>query len=128
MRRAGAAAIGAALGLLALGAGAADPAGRGAAIVASRSEGLCVLCHPVPGQPEPLQGNIAPPLAGVGARLSAVELRARLVEPERFNPDTVMPSYARSAGFERVAPAWRDQPLLTPAQIDDVVAYLATLK
>lgn len=128
MRRSRAAALGAALAAAALGAGAAGNAGRGAAIVASRSEGLCVLCHPVPGQPEPLQGNLAPPLAGVGARLSTADLRTRLVEPERFNPDTVMPSYARSSGFERVAPAWRGKPLLTPAQIDDVVAYLATLK
>ena len=106
----------------------AGDAARGAAIVASRSEGLCVLCHPVQGLPEPLQGTIAPPLAGAGARHRADALRQHLLEPERFNPETVMPSYGRTEGLVRVAPAQRGRPLLTPAQIDDVVAYLASLK
>jgi len=105
----------------------ADPS-RGAAIVANRSLSLCVLCHAVPGQPVALQGTIGPPLAGVGARLSADTLRQRLQAPERFNPDTVMPAYSRSAGLQRVAAAYRDKPLLTPGQIDDVVAYLVNLK
>jgi len=122
------------IALAAFGAGAicsvhaAGNAERGAAIVASRSEGLCVLCHPVPGQPEPLQGTIAPPLAGVGGRLTAEQLRQHLLEPERFDPDTVMPAYGRTRGLERVAPALRGKPLLSAAQVEDVVAYLATLK
>ena len=107
-------------------------AARGQAIVASRSQGLCSLCHAVPGQPAHLHGNIGPPLAGVGARLDADSLRARLVQPERFNPDTVMPSYARTdfdqPAQQRVAPALRGKPLLSATQIDDVVAYLVSLK
>lgn len=106
---------------------AGDPA-RGAAIVASRSDGLCVLCHAVPGVPEVLQGTLAPPLAGVGARWDAVMLRRRLLEPERFNPATIMPSYGRSDDLLRVAAERRGKPLLTAAQIDDVVAYLASLR
>jgi len=109
-------------------AAVADPAAvaRGAAIVASRSQGLCVLCHALPGQPAAHQGTLAPALAGVGSRYQPAELRERLIAPERFNPDTVMPSYARREGFARIAPAQRGQPLLTPGQIDDVVAWLAT--
>ena len=103
-------------------------AGRGAAIVANRTLSLCVLCHAVPGQPAPLQGTIGPPLAGVGARLDADTLRQRLLAPERFNPDTVMPAYSRTAGLQLVAPTYRDQPLLTPGQIDDVLAYLVGLR
>lgn len=124
--------------LLALCAGAgaartddASPAGdatRGAALVASRSQGLCVLCHPVPGVAAPLQGNLGPDLVGVGARLSAAQLRERLTAPERFNPDTLMPGYRRSTGFTRVAKARQGQALFTDAQLDDVVAYLATLR
>lgn len=123
--------LGLAFSLLALAASPAAATGdaaRGAAIAASRQQGLCVLCHALPGQPAPFQGDIGPPLAGVGARLSPDQLRERLLTPERFNPDTVMPSYGRTDGLQRVAPALRGQPLLSPAQVDDVVAWLANLK
>jgi sulfur-oxidizing protein SoxX len=101
---------------------------RGAALAADRSQGLCVLCHALPGQPAALQGTVGPALAGVGARLNPEALRQRLLAPERFNPDTVMPSYSRSARLQRVAPAQQGRPLLAPDQIDDLVAYLASLK
>jgi L-cysteine S-thiosulfotransferase len=107
---------------------AASDAERGRAIAESRTQGMCVLCHALPGVPAVQAGTIGPSLAGVGARLSADELRARVVAPERFNADTVMPSYARRDGFERVAGARRGQPLLDARQIDDVVAYLMTLR
>ena len=110
------------------GALAAGDAARGAALVASRSQGLCVLCHALPGQLPAHQGTLGPPLGGVGARLDADALRQRLLAPERFNPDTVMPAYGRSEGLVQVAAALRGKPLLAPAQIDDVVAYLATLR
>jgi sulfur-oxidizing protein SoxX len=106
----------------------AGDAARGAAIVASRTQGLCVLCHAVPGVPAVHTGTIGPPLQGVGARLGPDALRERLLAPERFNPQTVMPAYARTDGLERVAPARRGQPILDPQQIEDVVAYLASLK
>ena len=108
-------------------AGAGDAA-RGAAIVASRSQGLCVLCHALPGQLPAHQGTLGPALDGVGARLDADALRQRLLAPERFNPDTVMPAYGRSSGLLQVATALRGKPLLAPGQIDDVAAYLATLR
>ena len=102
---------------------------RGAAIAASRQQGLCVLCHALPGQAAAFQGDIGPPLAGVGARLSPDLLRQRLLAPERFNPETVMPSYGRSDNsLQRVPATLRGQPLLSPAQVDDVVAWLASLK
>jgi L-cysteine S-thiosulfotransferase len=107
---------------------AAGDAARGRAIAESRTQGLCVLCHALPGVPPVQAGTIGPSLAGVGGRLSADDLRARVVAPERFNAATVMPSYARSDGLARVAAARRAQPLLDAQQIDDVVAYLATLK
>jgi sulfur-oxidizing protein SoxX len=103
-------------------------AARGAAIAASRSQGLCVLCHALPGQPAALAGNIGPPLAGVASRLDAAALRARLLAPQRFNPDTVMPAYGRTDGLQQVAAAQRGKPLLDAAQIDDVLAWLLTLQ
>jgi sulfur-oxidizing protein SoxX len=105
-----------------------DAASRGAAIVASRSTGLCILCHAVPGVDAVHAGTLAPSLAGVGSRLDAEELRLQLVAPRRFNPATIMPSYARTEGLDRVAQARRAQPLLDPRQIEDVVAYLQTLR
>jgi len=105
---------------------AGDPA-RGRAIVGDRRVGLCLLCHTGPF-PEPrLQGTLAPDLTGVGARLSPGQLRLRLVDSTRLNPDTIMPPYYRTEGLSRVAPSYAGKPILTAAQIEDVVAFLATL-
>ena len=104
-----------------------DPA-RGRAIVASRQVGLCLLCHSGPFPEERFQGNLAPDLGGVGARLSEGEIRARIVDPGRVNADTIMPAYYKSEGLTRVAPAFRGRTILTAGQIEDVVAYLSTLK
>ena len=104
-----------------------DPA-RGRAIVADRQVGLCLLCHSGPFPEQRFQGDIAPSLAGAGARWSEDELRLRLVDPGRLNPKTIMPSYYRTEGLERVAPAYRGKTILSAQQIEDVVAYLATLK
>lgn len=101
---------------------------RGAALAASRTQGLCILCHALPGIPAVQQGTLGPPLQGVGARLDAGQLRQRLLEPARFNPDTVMPAYGPPASLQRVSPAWQGRALLEPAQIDDLVSWLASLK
>ena len=118
-----------ATGLLACSAALAQgDAARGEAIALNRSLGLCVLCHALPGQAPALQGTLGPPLAGVGGRLDADALRARLRTPERFNPESVMPSYSRTDGLQQVATAQRGKPLLSDAQIDDLVAWLGTLR
>ena len=104
-----------------------DPV-RGRAIVLERSKGLCLLCHSGPFPEERFQGNLAPDLAGAGARWSDAQLRLRIVDPRAFNPDTIMPSYHRFEGLNRVAPAFRDKPVLAPIEIEDVVAFLTTLR
>ena len=106
---------------------AGDPE-KGRAIVANRQLGLCLLCHSGPIPEERFQGNLAPDLRGVGSRLSAEQIRQRIVDPARFNPDTIMPAYAKTEGLTRVAPSLRGKTLFTPEQIEDVVAYLVTLK
>jgi sulfur-oxidizing protein SoxX len=106
---------------------AGDPA-RGRAIVVNRQKGLCLLCHSGPFPEERFQGDLAPDLAGAGARWSEGQLRLRLVDAKRLNPASIMPSYYRIDGLARVAPAWRGKPVLTAEQIEDVVAFLATLR
>lgn len=104
-----------------------DPA-RGRAIVLNRHVGLCLLCHSGPFPEERFQGNLAPTLAGAGARWSEGQLRLRIVDSSRINPATIMPAYHRTRDLTRVAPAWRGKPVLTAEQIEDVVAFLMTLK
>jgi sulfur-oxidizing protein SoxX len=104
-----------------------DPA-RGRQVVADRQVGLCLLCHAAPIPEEHFQGNIGPDLRGVGRRLSAGQIRLRLVDPARLAPETVMPPYYRVDGLNRVGQAWRGRPVLSAEQIEDVVAYLATLR
>ena len=104
-----------------------DPA-RGRAIVANRQVGLCLLCHSGPFPEERFQGDLAPDLKGAGARWSEAELRLRIVDSGRINPASIMPAYHRSEGLVRVAPAWRGKTILSAEQIEDVVAYLMTLK
>ena len=79
--------------------------------------------------PEPrFQGNQAPAHAGAGLRRSAGQLRLRMADARRHPPPTLMPADHRSEGLQRVAPAWRGKTLLTAQEIEDVVAYLLTLK
>lgn len=104
-----------------------DPA-RGRAIVANRTVGLCLLCHSAPIAEERFQGNLAPSLAGAGTRSTPGQLRLRLVDAARLNPDTIMPPYYRVDGLTRVARSFDGKTILTAGQIEDVVAYLATLK
>ncbi len=103
-------------------------AARGRAIVADRQRGLCLLCHAAPIPEQRFQGNLAPDLAGAGARWTVAQLRARLVEPAAFNPDSMMPSYTRTTGLHRVGASWAGTPVLAPQQVEDVVAWLATLR
>jgi len=103
-------------------------AARGRAIVASRQAGLCLLCHPAPIPEERFQGNLAPDLAGAGARWSAAQLRLRIVDARVLNPQTIMPPYHATDGLQRVGPAWQDRAVLDAQQVEDVVAWLVTLQ
>ena len=115
---------------LALAQAQADPgdATRGRAIVANRQVGLCLLCHTAPIPEERFQGNLAPDLAGAGDRWTESQLRQRIMDSSTLNPDTIMPSYYKTEGLTRVTPAQSGKPILTTQQIEDVVAYLATLR
>jgi L-cysteine S-thiosulfotransferase len=101
---------------------------RGKAIVTSRQTGLCLLCHSAPLPEEKFQGTIGPDLRGAGSRDTEGQLRLRIVDSRHFNADTIMPAYYRLDGLEKVAPAFRGKTVLTAEQIEDVVAFLMTLR
>jgi L-cysteine S-thiosulfotransferase len=102
-------------------------AARGLALVVDRTS-TCILCHNGPFPEQKFQGDLAPSLAGVGSRWSEGQLRLRLVDGSRLNEATIMPSYYRVDGLARVGPAWRGKPILSAEQIEDIVAYLVTLR
>ena len=104
-----------------------DPV-RGRVIVLSRQSGLCILCHSGPFPEERFQGNLAPDLAASAAKLSEGQLRARLVDASRFNPNTIMPPYFVKDHGSRVAPQFANKTILTAQEIEDVVAFLVSLK
>jgi sulfur-oxidizing protein SoxX len=107
--------------------GAPGDAAHGRALVLERTN-TCILCHSGPFPETRFQGDLAPDLTGSGRRWSASQLRLRLVDASRLNPETIMPSYYRVDGLNRVGRNWTGKPILSAAQIEDIVAYLATLR
>jgi sulfur-oxidizing protein SoxX len=108
--------------------GVPGDATRGRAIVGNRQVGLCLLCHSGPFPEERFQGTLAPDLKGAGTRSSEGQLRLRIVDSSRVKADTIMPAYYKIDGLTRVAPAFAGKPVLTAEQIEDVIAYLMTLR
>lgn len=96
-------------------------------IVVDRRLGLCLLCHSGPFPEERFQGDLGPDLRGVGGRLSESQLRLKMVDAGR-KATTIMPAYHRTEGLSRVAAAYQGKPILSAEQIEDVVAYLLTLR
>jgi len=100
---------------------------RGREVVLDRRRGNCLICHAFPVANEPFQGSLGPAMAGVGSRLDAGQIRLRLIDQSRLNPRTIMPPYYRVEGLVDVAPEYRGRPALAAQEIEDVVAWLATL-
>jgi sulfur-oxidizing protein SoxX len=108
--------------------GAKGDAARGRTIVANRQVGLCLLCHGGPFPQDRFQGNLAPDLSGAGSRWTEGQLRLRIIDASRLNPETIMPPYYRVDGLTQVAAIFRERPILSAEQIEDVVAFLVTLR
>lgn len=110
-----------------LGAATGDAA-RGRALIVARDAANCVLCHAVTDPAVRYSGNVGPPLDGVARRLTNGQLRLRVADNLLVNPDSIMPGYYRTENLDRVAGVYRGKPILDAGQIEDIVAYLATLK
>ncbi len=107
--------------------GLSGDAQRGKQIILDRRKGNCLICHTFPIEDEPFQGAIGPPMSGVARRLSEGQIRLRMIDQSRINPKTAMPPYYRTKGLADVAPEYEGRPALSAQEIEDVVAYLATL-
>ncbi len=101
---------------------------RGRQVVLRQDRGNCLLCHALPEPSVRFSGDIGPPLHGVGARLSPGQIRLRVMDASRLNPDTVMPPYHRTQDLVRVARQYQGRPVLEAQEVEDLVAYLAHLK
>ncbi len=106
---------------------AGDPVkGRETAI--HRKKGNCLACHTLPVSEQPYHGEVGPELNGVASRLSEGEIRLRIVNPKYSNPDTIMPAFYKTEGLHMVQKKWQGKPMLTAGEVEDIVAYLMTLK
>ena len=101
---------------------------KGRALSINRKKGNCLACHVMPIPEQPYHGNIGPDLNGVGARYKAGELRLRVVDPKVVNEETIMPSFYRNTGYHRVLKKFVGKTVLNAQEVEDIVAYLQTLK
>ncbi|MEP7206675.1 MAG: sulfur oxidation c-type cytochrome SoxX [Casimicrobiaceae bacterium] len=106
----------------------AGDAARGRALLVARESANCILCHAIPDPALRFAGDVGPSLAGIGRRLSVGALRLRVVDNSRVNPLSIMPSYYRTDDLDSVAPAYRGKTILSAQEVEDVVAYLSTLR
>jgi sulfur-oxidizing protein SoxX len=109
--------------------GQAGNADAGKKVFLTRTLGNCLACHEVTSlKSEEFHGEFGPSLDGVAGRYSAAQLRLIVADPKRLFADTVMPAFYKNDGFSRVRPQFAGKSILTAAQVEDVVAFLQTLK
>ena len=101
---------------------------KGRAVAVHRKKGNCLACHGMPAPEQQFHGNIGPDLAGVASRYSSGELRLRLVDATIINEDTIMPAFYRNVGLHRVLKKFKGKTVLSAQEVEDVLAYLLTLK
>ncbi len=104
-----------------------DPV-KGRELAIHRQKGNCLACHTMPIPEQPDHGLIGPALIGIANRLSAGEMRLRIVDPKVVTPQTIMPSFHKVDGLHRVNKKFQGQPMLSAQEVEDIIAYLQTLK
>jgi L-cysteine S-thiosulfotransferase len=109
-------------------AGARGDAERGRKLIVAREAANCVLCHVIPDPALRVAGTVGPPLDHIGAKFSVAQLRLRVADYVRVNAAATMPSYYRVKDLDQVAGAYRGKPILAAGEVEDIVAYLSTLK
>lgn len=109
--------------------GKAGDAANGEKVFLNRKLGNCLSCHQVSSLSEhPFHGEIGPTLDGVAERYNAGQLRLQVVNAKVINPDTIMPGFYRVEGLHSVKKDFQGKPIISAQQVEDVVAFLQTLK
>ncbi|MDV7340903.1 sulfur oxidation c-type cytochrome SoxX [Terasakiella sp. A23] len=103
-------------------------AANGKKLFVHRKKGNCLTCHTAPIPEEEFHGKVAPDLDGVGDRMTEGEIRLRIVNPKLSNPDTPMMAYYKTHGLNQVNKKFVGKPMLNEQELEDVVAYLVSLK
>ncbi|MEL7254954.1 MAG: sulfur oxidation c-type cytochrome SoxX [Pseudomonadota bacterium] len=107
---------------------AGDPV-KGRAIFANRKQGNCLACHVNNDlSEETFHGEVGPPMDGVSERWSEAELRGIVTNSKEMFEGTIMPAFYVDAGYNRPLDDFAGASILTAQQVEDVVAYLMTLK
>ena len=101
---------------------------KGRKLAVHRKKGNCLACHKMPIPEQQFHGEIGPDLAGVGSRYSAGELRLLIVNPKVINEDTIMPAFYKNTGFNAVLKKFKGKTVISAQDVEDIIAYLLTLK
>jgi len=114
---------------------------RGLRWVVSPQRGHCIACHEIPSLKERIEpeepvsrrrfgyhGTVGPSLEGVAGRYTEGELRLLIVDPSAALPAAIKPVYHRVEGLHGVDANCAGKPILSAAQVEDIVAFLKTLK
>ena len=107
---------------------AGDPA-AGRKVFMNRKQGNCLACHANEDMSDQsFHGEVGPALDGVADRWEAAELRGIVVNSKMMFEGTIMPAFYKDDGFERNLKKFQGKSILNAQQVEDVVAYLLTLK
>lgn len=109
--------------------GISGDAARGRLVVINRKKGNCLACHKVSSiSDQPFHGELGPSLDSVSVRYQDKQLRQMVVDARSFFPNTIMPAFYVNTGYTRVSSKFADKTILTAQEVEDVVAFLKTLK
>ncbi len=109
--------------------GQAGNVDNGKKVFLNRKKGNCLACHVVSSlKDQPFHGEVGPPLDGAASRWSEGELRLRIVNSKLLNEDTIMPAFHRADGLHRVLKKFKGKTMLSAQEVEDVLAYVMTMK
>ncbi len=102
---------------------------KGRLVAINAEKGNCIACHRIAAlSTEPSHGDLGQPLTGVAARYTEAQLRPLVINAKTFFPNTIMPSFHATDDLQRVPAEYAGQPVLSAAEVEDVVAFLRTLR